>query len=254
MKRVSTMAEVAGPPNAEVSGPPARAKSPARTSSPSHRRLFVVAAGLLVAGDALFWAMYAAVASHSGLAVLDVPVHVAVVDLRSGVVTALLTIVAIVTSPVATAAAAALTALVWAVWRRELWRPGLLLGAMALAAVLSEVIKQDVGRSRPSAADFLQGPDASFSFPSGHTLGTGVFLLVVAYLVTSSVVSARVVWAIWTSAVVGILVVAFCRLYLGYHWLTDVVASIGLACGVAGVAMLVDGMRASMRQRGRNDD
>ncbi|MCA4134386.1 phosphatase PAP2 family protein [Arthrobacter sp. M4] len=240
MKRVSTEPSI--PRIAE------RSDLAGRTNA-SLRRLLVVSAGLFVAGDVLFWAMYAAVASQTGLALLDVPVHDAVVALRSGAVTALFSVFATLTSPIATAVTAALTALVWAVWRRDFWRPGLLLGSMALAAVLSEVVKHDVGRTRPSSADFLQGPDASFSFPSGHTLGTSVFLLVLAYVLSASVASAKVVWATWATAAVGILAVAFCRLYLGYHWLTDVLASIGLACGVAGVAMLVDGMRASFRKR-----
>ena len=44
--------------------------------------------------------------------------------------------------------------------------------------------------------------------------------------------------------------VAYSRLYLGYHWLTDVVASMGLALAVTGVVILADGLRAA-RPAGR---
>ena len=40
--------------------------------------------------------------------------------------------------------------------------------------------------------------------------------------------------------------VAFSRLYLGYHWLTDVLASMGLAVAVTGIVILADGLRATM--------
>jgi len=44
-------------------------------------------------------------------------------------------------------------------------------------------------------------------------------------------------------------VVAFSRLYLGYHWLTDVTASMGLAVAVTGIVILADGLRSARRAR-----
>jgi len=38
-------------------------------------------------------------------------------------------------------------------------------------------------------------------------------------------------------------------LYLGYHWLTDVVASMGLALAVTGMVILADGLRAARAGR-----
>lgn len=215
----------------------------------SQRRLFFAAAGLLVAGDAVFWLMLAAVQTDSGLALLDGAVHNALVAGRSPLATGVLAAVSTVTSPGAMAAIGTAVALAWAVRTRELWRPGLLLGAMAATFAASTFIKHQIGRGRPSAADFLMGPDDALSFPSGHTFGTGVFLLVLVYLLLGRTGPGRRSTAVlaFTGAALGTLLVAFSRLYLGYHWLTDVVASLGLAVAVTGLAILVDGLRAARR-------
>lgn len=227
---------------------------PTRTPS-SQRTVFFAAAGLLVAGEAVFWLMLAAVQTHSGLALFDGAVHDAVLEDRSSVATAVLAAVSTVTSPLWLTLSGGLLALGWAVRRREIWRPALLLGAMLASFGVSTVIKHQVARARPSAADFLMGPDDALSFPSGHTFGAGVFLLVLVYLLLvsssgrggagSGAVAGRRSTAVLAAvaAALGTLVVAFSRLYLGYHWLTDVVASMGLAVAVAGIVVLVDGLR-----------
>lgn len=213
------------------------------------RALFFAAAGLLAAGEAVFWLMLAAVQTNSGLAVFDGGVHAALVEGRSAPATAVLTAVSTVTSPAWMTAIGGLVALGWAIRKREIWRPALLLGAMAATFGGSAIIKHQVARGRPSAADFLIGPDDAFSFPSGHTLGTGVFALVLVYLLLGGA-GARTVRRstavlAFSAAALGTLLVAFSRLYLGYHWLTDVVASMGLAVAVTGIVVMADGLRAA---------
>ena len=202
-----------------------------------------------MAGEAVFWLMLAAVQTDSGLALLDGGVHDALVEDRSPLATGILAAVSTVTSPGWMTVIGGLLALGWAVWKREIWRPALLLGAMAAAFGVSTVIKHEVARGRPSAADFLMGPDDALSFPSGHTFGTGVFLLVLVYLLLGSAGArtARRSTAVlaFSAAALGTLLVAFSRLYLGYHWLTDVVASLGLAVAVTGIVVLVDGLRGA---------
>ncbi|MGO4122107.1 phosphatase PAP2 family protein [Arthrobacter sp. YAF16] len=231
---------------------PTTQSGPSRGAAPtqrSQRTLFFAAAGLLVAGEAVFWLMLAAVQTDSGLALLDGGVHDALVEDRSPLATGILAAVSTVTSPSWMTVIGGLLALGWAVWKREIWRPALLLGAMAAAFGVSTLIKHEVARGRPSATDFLMGPDDALSFPSGHTFGTGVFLLVLVYLLLGSAGArtARRSTAVlaFSGAALGTLLVAFSRLYLGYHWLTDVVASLGLAVAVTGVVVLVDGLRGA---------
>lgn len=217
----------------------------------SQRALFFAAAGLLVAGEAVFWLMLAAVQTDSGLALLDGGVHDALIEARSPAVTVIMAAVSAVTAPPWLGAVAGVLALGWAGWKREIWRPALLIGSVAAALGVSTFLKHQISRGRPSAAGFLTGPDDAFSFPSSHTLGAGVFLLVLIYLLLASA-GARAVRRptavlAFAGAVLGTLLVAFSRLYLGYHWLTDVVASLGLAVAVTGIVVLVDGLRAARK-------
>ncbi|MDQ0851681.1 membrane-associated phospholipid phosphatase [Arthrobacter sp. B3I9] len=231
-------------------GPAADTSRGASAPIASQRRLFFLAAGLLVAGDAVFWAMLAAVQSDTGMAAWDGPVHYGLVATRNAMATAILAGVSAVTSPVCMAVAGLVLAAGWAIWKRELWRPALLLGAMAATFVLSTLIKHAVDRGRPPAADFLLGPDDALSFPSGHTFGTGVFLLVLAYLVAGSGRAGRPTAVVaYAAAAAGTALVALSRLYLGYHWLTDVTASVGLAVAVTGIVILADGLRTARGAR-----
>lgn len=207
------------------------------------RVLFLWAGALFVAGDVVFWLMFAAVLSASGLATLDGAVHTFVVDSRSPVATGFLAGVSAVTSPTVMSVAGGLVAVVWAVWKRELWRPAILMGAMVLSVVLATVIKLEVSRSRPPSSDFLLGPDDALSFPSGHTLGAAVFVSVLAYLLVSRSGTRMTAVLAYAGAALVTLLVAYSRLYLGYHWLTDVVASMGVALGVCGLAVFVDAVR-----------
>ncbi|WP_426998128.1 phosphatase PAP2 family protein [Pseudarthrobacter sp. N5] len=215
----------------------------------SPRALFFTAAALLAAGDGLFWLMFAAVKSGSGAAALDGAVHDGLVGARTPWLTAVVTAVTTVTSPLWMMVIGVLMALCWAAWRREIWRPALLLAAMASTVLLSALIKSQVNRPRPSASDFMLGPDDALSFPSGHTFGAGVFVCVLVYMLVSREGKGTTALLGWGAgvAVATTALVAFSRLYLGYHWLTDVLASMGLVFAVTGVVILVDGLRASRR-------
>lgn len=215
----------------------------------SQRALFFSAAALLVAGEAVFWLVLASVQSNSGLTALDGPVHDRLVASRNSLATAALTAVTTVTSPLWMTVIGCVLALVWGLWRRELWRPALLVGAMAATFGLSTLIKHLVDRARPPAGDFLLGPDDALSFPSGHTFGAGVFMLVLAYLLVSRGGQPPTAVLAFSAAAAGTLVVALSRVYLGYHWLTDVLASLGLAVAVLGIVILADGLRDARRPR-----
>lgn len=207
---------------------------------PPQRRAYLRAVLLVLGGGALFLVILLAVTTKNGIAAWDQPVHDWFVGQRSGSVTWLWATVTKVSSPTYLGVIGLVFAVIWAAVRREIWRPFLLMAAMALTVALSFVIKHAVARSRPSAADFMLGPDDAFSFPSGHTLGATVFILALGYLMLSrhSTKVRRI--AVVAAAVVLIPAVAISRLYLGYHWLSDVCASVALGIVLLGLVMAVD--------------
>jgi len=129
---------------------------------------------------------------------------------------------------------------VWARRTGTWWEPGLLAGAMVLATLVSTVLKAVVARPRPPDVSMVvAGVERSFSFPSGHTIGAATLVLVGGYLVWHRHHDARVL-AVWAAASVLVIgTVALSRLYLGYHFLTDVLAGLSLAVAVLGVVVAV---------------
>lgn len=86
----------------------------------------------------------------------------------------------------------------------------------------------------------MLGADATSSFPSGHVVGASNFLLVGAYLVFSRSSSRTAVIGAFGAAALGLTVEAASRVYLGYHWFTDTVASACLSIAPLAVVILLD--------------
>jgi len=125
-------------------------------------------------------------------------------------------------------------------WLAVLWLS--VFGGMILNLLLKSVFQ----RARPS----FEVPILSltgYSFPSGHTMAATVLYTVIGvYLVAHCKrFSARVVVVL--SAVLLILVVAFSRIYLGAHYLTDVLGAI--AEGLAWLSLCFTFMYSCCRNR-----
>jgi undecaprenyl-diphosphatase len=118
-------------------------------------------------------------------------------------------------------------ALFWYVARH---RPYQVLAASLLGAGLGSLIKLLVERPRPALNSTL-AEASGYSFPSGHTLHYTAFWGFVSYLLFSRL---RGRWLRFGPiGMVGALIglVGPSRVYLGHHWLTDVLASYCLGTG-----------------------
>jgi membrane-associated phospholipid phosphatase len=80
--------------------------------------------------------------------------------------------------------------------------------------------------------------ETSFSYPSGHALGSTILYGFLAYLLATRY--PRFAWFIYVLAVLLIAVIGLSRLYLGVHWPTDIIGGycIGFLWVMFCIAML----------------
>lgn len=132
----------------------------------------------------------------------------------------------------------------WFLLRRRDWRPLAMLGSALGGAIGTYVVvKQVIGRSRPAVSSWL-GHFTGSSFPSGHATQVAACFAMAA-LVLSSEASTRRRVVLWSGAATIAAVVGLSRLYLGAHWLSDVMAGWALGalwvCIVAAVRLGAEG-------------
>lgn len=175
-----------------------------------------------------------------GVGAADQPVHDWAISLRTPVATAILAFITTLTGPSWMTVITAIAGFGWMIVSREWRRPVLLMGAMGLAVLASTLIKHELSRARPDPVQMMLAIDQSYSFPSGHTLGTAVFAGSLAYLLAAHSARRNAFALGAVLAVAFTALVAFTRLYLGYHWLTDVLASAGLSLVFIAAVMVGD--------------
>jgi membrane-associated phospholipid phosphatase len=98
-------------------------------------------------------------------------------------------------------------------------------------AAATGVLKVAVSRHRPAARDMLGTAEATLSFPSGHT-ASGCLLYIGAAMIATLTATVAVRVAAVGVATAWAATIAWSRLYLGFHWLSDIVASALLATAV----------------------
>jgi len=209
----------------------------------SRRNLFIIAAVLAAVGLVSFLVILVGVQNRDGLAGIDKPVQAWLEGMRTPVLTVVMAIVATVFGPIAMPIIILVTTVWWGFAARHAWRPLLLAGGMLTGLVIVQVLARVVGRERPPISTMLLEVDHTPSFPSGHVMGLTDFLLITTFLVFSR--WRNPVWTVIAFIVTVTLVTATvaCRVYLGYHWPTDVLASISLSLVVLGAVIAVDTWR-----------
>jgi len=160
----------------------------------------------------------------------------------------------------AVVAAVAVVACAAAVWRSRSWSPVVfgLAGGAGITLVLFTA-KALVVRDRPPIP-FAVVAAEGFSFPSGHAAGAAVGVGLPAWMLTRWLIlwwTGRVV--VWTVAIGVAAVMGFSRVYLGVHYVSDVLAGWLLGAAWAGAVMVVGSWwdntrRARAGQMARHDE
>ncbi|MXS85547.1 phosphatase PAP2 family protein [Nitrosomonas sp. HPC101] len=127
----------------------------------------------------------------------------------------------------------AATVLAWLLWHRN-WRTAKYwVAAIIFGQITATVIKLVLQRPRP-LVDLYDGL-FTYAFPSGHAT-----MSMVTYGFLAALIAGRFTWQrrwiIYAAAALLIGIIAASRLYLGAHWLSDVIG--GLSLGLAWVCLL----------------
>jgi membrane-associated phospholipid phosphatase len=120
------------------------------------------------------------------------------------------------------------------------------IAAQAGGGVLNRALKETFERTRPAFADPLLAA-SSWSFPSGHAMGTFILFGLGCYVLFRETASWTVAAFVVILSLAWCIVMAFSRLYLGVHFASDVTA--GLIAGVAWVAVCASALEVVRRRR-----
>jgi undecaprenyl-diphosphatase len=222
----------------------------------THRLPAYEVAGIaLLAGSAVvvalaagFTAVLEDVLEGDGIAGIDQPAAAWVAAHRDLWLTAVLRGATEAGGPLPLAALAALTCAA-VVWRCRSWLPVVLavagVSGIALVIVIAKAL---VIRNRPHISFAVLAEDG-YSFPSGHAAGASAIALFSAWMLTRWLITAWTGRVIAWTVVIGLaVVVGFSRVYLGVHYVSDVVAGWLLGMAWAGIVMLVGSWWDNNRQ------
>lgn len=186
------------------------------------------------------------VTAHEGLALSDPSVHGWVIAHRVGWLDAVMKTVTWVGSN-AILVPALVVGCVLLRRLRGSWWPAVQIAVIYAAAVLGHaLVGEAVQRARPPAADRLAAA-SGWSYPSGHATQITAFCGALLFVVVP-VASRRLRVAATASAVVVVCLVGASRVYLGVHWLTDVLGGFMLSTTLVCVVGVVVLGRAARRR------
>lgn len=213
--------------------------------------LLAVGAALLSLAVAGVDEVYDSVVDADDLATLDQPVLDAALQLRDPALDEAVTVYTDlggqVWAPVLTALLVVGLALLWRSWTPVL----LMLAAAAGSLAMTTVGKVVVGRERPPTDLAVPPFETSPAFPSGHALNATVIAGVVAYLLVLRLRSTALQVLVVLLALVHAVLMGLSRVYLGHHWLTDVM--VAWCLGLGWLVLVVAAHQVLLRRVGHDD-
>jgi membrane-associated phospholipid phosphatase len=185
--------------------------------------------------------LYDAVTERNGVAGLDRPALDLALRLRTPARDHAVTLFTNLGGTVGMSVIAVIAAALLCWWYRS-WLPLPLIAVAAAGSLLMTVVgKAAIGRVRPPLIDAVPPFESSPSFPSGHTLNATVIVGLIGYLAALHLARRGARAAVGLAAGCFVLAIGLSRVYLGHHWLTDVL--VGWALGVGWLAVVVTAHR-----------
>ena len=219
--------------------------SAAHPPSLSPRALAVVGWGALVLAFWLFLTIAWDVETHAELVLIDARVAAWLHEHASRALTTVMLGITHLHGEIGLVVLAiAFAAILWRK-RERYWLMTLLL-AIPGTTLLNLLLKHAYERARPHFDDPLISLE-SYSFPSGHAAGATAFYMVLAAFLVSRTYDRRHRAAIVIVAAIAVMLVAYSRMYLGAHYLSDVVAA--MSSTAAYVVLCLAGVHALVRRR-----
>jgi undecaprenyl-diphosphatase len=163
---------------------------------------------------------------------IDTATNAAIQSIQTPALTSISKFIAIITEPIVLVIISLLIAAILYV-KKQNKKATILASATIITTILIKLLKEIFQRARPLNS-LIQ--DTGFSMPSGHTTMAVVFFGLIAYLFISK--KHKIKTTIITTLI--ILLIAFTRLYLNVHWLTDIITALAL-----GTIILITAMKLS---------
>ena len=116
----------------------------------------------------------------------------------------------------------------WLASRKQWFQIGALSLSVGGGVLLNILLKNFFLRPRPDFPNAFYH-ESGYSFPSGHAMLSVLFYGMTAYLIASQSLSWKMQIRLWITAITLSLLIGFSRIFLGVHFLTDVLG--GWAAG-----------------------
>lgn len=123
---------------------------------------------------------------------------------------------------------------VWLICDKDKKRAWSVVTCLAVVGLLNLFVKLGVGRARP---DYGLISESGMSFPSGHAMISVCFYGYIAYMLAA--IKNKHGWIYGLIAGILSILLGFSRIYLGVHYVSDVLAGLALGCVVLYIYILV---------------
>jgi membrane-associated phospholipid phosphatase len=191
--------------------------------------------------------------NNTSLQKIDGSVHDWAVSERTSGATTFFTIMTIIGGPLGLAILLTIIGIILAIRRRWSWLIYLAITAGG-GGLLDMELKRYFARARPVAAEMLRRANG-YSFPSGHAMGSAVAFGALAYLAFRAIHSWPAKTAVMAFLYTLVASVALSRVYLGVHWISDVLAGVTVGTvWVTTTTVAYETTRRIRRLRRRRDE